>query len=66
MSEKSAAELNLIKVWKELMEYDFISINDFQKFQSRIANLLGKCEELRQSRDNWRKKYEELKSSSSR
>jgi len=69
MSEKSAAEIEIMRVWNDLMSYGFISVHDFKKFLSRLSSLLFKCEELRKSRDKWRARAEnaekELKKSSS-
>ena len=56
---KSVAELEIMEFWNKLMEHDFISIKDFMNLGEGFSKLLEKCEELRKSRDNWRKKYED-------
>ena len=55
---KSTAELEIINFWKELESHEMISIKDLLKFRDKLAKLMLKCEELRKSRDNWRKRYE--------
>lgn len=61
MNEKSAAEIMIEEVWKEMLTYPFISIEDFKKFESRLSALLTKTEDLRKQRNTWRAKYEKLK-----
>ena len=56
---KSVAEVEIVNFWKELENCDMVNIKDLMKFGDKLAKLLMKCEELRKSRDNWRKKYEE-------
>ena len=59
--ERSVAELEIIDFWKELHSTPMININKILKFENKFSKLLIKCEELRKSRDNWRKKFETLK-----
>ena len=39
----------------------FVSFPIFQESQSLIEKILGTCEDLRKSRDKWKKKYTEFK-----
>ncbi len=57
--EKSVAELEIISFWRELESHEMINIKDLLKFSDKLNKLLLKCEELRKSRDNWRKRYED-------
>ena len=56
---KSNAELEIIEFWNELETHEMISIKDLLKFRDKLGKLMLKCEELRKSRDNWRKRYED-------
>ena len=56
---KSVAELEIINFWNELERHEMISIKDIMKFTDKLSKLMMKCEELRKSRDNWRKRYED-------
>ena len=38
-----------------------VTISDLETFESKTMNLIVAIEDLRKSRDNWRKKFEELK-----
>lgn len=66
-SEKSAAEFlieeELIK-FGELIRKNKVTIKDAEMLAAKGFKILHKCEELRLSRDNWRNKYEVLKSKS--
>lgn len=61
--EKSAAEIMLKDFWDKMSKMKIISMNDLDKFGNKLSKLFLVCEELRKSRDNWRKKYEELRHS---
>ena len=56
---KSGAEIMVREFWQEIEECNLVSVKDLLKFRDKLAKLEMKCEELRKSRDNWRKKYDE-------
>lgn len=62
-SSKSLAEVNieenLVYIGK-LIQNQSVKISDAEKLEYLGFKVLHKCEELRKSRDNWRKKYEDL------
>jgi len=43
-----------------------VTIADIESFSEKAMNLITAIEDLRKSRDNWRKKYEELKNEQKR
>lgn len=55
--KKTTEEFN--KLLKELSE--IMKIDTINKIHSHINSLMRENEDLKKSRDNWRKKYEQLK-----
>ena len=53
--------MNIYKQWKQIEKGASISLADWEVLKDFIAKQQMKIEELTKSRDNWRKKYEELK-----
>jgi len=63
-TEKSAAELEmeeLLKKCENIINHNYLTIEDANKIIKAGYKLLMKCEELRLSRDRWREKYKEIK-----
>jgi len=60
-SKPLAIEYWVAEFIKNLKEKTVVTIADLEKFNEKSMNLLVAIESLRNSRDNWRKKYEELK-----
>jgi hypothetical protein len=59
ISEKSVYEIEMeeaLKECKKVIENSFLTIKDSEKIICVGFKILGKCEELRVSRDKWREK----------
>lgn len=57
----SAIEYKIIEFIENLKKQATISIADLEEFYNLGNSLMNKLEELRESRDNWRVKYETLR-----
>lgn len=58
-SNKSVAEIEMSEILNEcetIVDENYLTTNDAKKLLEKGYKLLNKCEELRKSRDNWRKK----------
>jgi len=63
-SQKSAIEidmLNCIKKCETIIDDSYLKTKDARRIVDLLVKALGKVEELRISRDNWRNKYEGAK-----
>jgi len=63
-------ELELLEFFKELKKDTIMSFRDFDELKLKLINCSNKisCQrvELETSRDNWKKKYEEVKNENSK
>ena len=59
-SEKTAIEYALEEKIATIKDKTIITLSDFDEFHDLTCKIIMKIEELRKSRDNWRKKYENL------
>lgn len=60
-SEKSVAELGMEKLLKEcedIIDDSYLTTQDARRIMDAAGKMLIKCKELRESRDNWRRKFE--------
>ena len=48
-------------VMTQLINKQIFSVGDANKFLNRYSNIVRKLEDLEKSRDNWKRKYDELK-----
>jgi len=63
-NERSVVELQIIQSIIEMedkVDKTTLTIYDSKELIKSAVRCLEKCEELRKSRDNWRRKYEEIK-----
>ena len=60
-SDVSAVEYKLYEITETIKKRTHVSIKDLEEFAQVVVYVQNKIEELRKSRDNLRKKYEELK-----
>ena len=60
-SGMSAIEYRIREFIENLKKQTSVSIADLEKFYDLGISLMTKIEELRNSRDNWRVKYETLR-----
>ena len=60
-SETSQAEEELMEFWRLLETNSSIKLVDIELLKIRLSKAVEKIKELRESRDKWRVKYEELK-----
>ena len=60
-SETSVMEYWIIDFVHNLKKKTIVSILDLEAFELKAMNLVVAIKRLRESRDNWRKKFEELK-----
>ena len=51
-----------VKEMEELISMQSFKVQDAQRFLDRYDNIANRMNELIISRDNWKKKYQELKS----
>ncbi len=60
-----AYENQVAELWEFMEKSTVVTINDFNKTKEEMGKIMIKIqmqrEELEQSRDNWKKKYMELK-----
>ena len=60
-SEKSVAELGMEKLLKEcedIIDDSYLTTQDARRIMDAAGKMLIKCKELRESRDNGRRKFE--------
>lgn len=64
-SKTSMPMIRLKEFWEELEKKTEVKINDFEKLSTLFGQVLDRCDqfvmEARKSRDEWRRKYQELK-----
>jgi hypothetical protein len=66
-SKKSIAELQMEELLKEcetIVDDNYLTTQDARRILDAGYKILQKCEELRDSRDNWRNKFETSNGSS--
>ena len=56
-----AIEYWIAKFIQNLKNKTPVTISDVEEFNEKASNLIAAIESLRESRDKWRKRYEELK-----
>jgi len=59
-NEKSAIELSVLNYIDELKSKVVINMKDLEKFYDLVIRIQNKIEELKKSRDDWKKKYMDL------
>ena len=59
-NEKSAIELSVLNYIDELKSKAVINMKDLEKFYDLVIRIQNKIEELKKSRDDWKKKYMDL------
>ena len=60
-SKTSVAELEMIELLKEcetIVDDSYLKTQEARKIIDASGKILMKCKELRESRDNWRNKFE--------
>ncbi len=63
-SDKSAVEIEivgLLKKGEEIIDDSHLTTKEGREILDKVYRLLPMCERLRESRDNWRNKFETLK-----